>query len=544
MRRKQNPGWLHVWLWVALSAWLVGAPAHAQRGTGSAAISIRPDGACVVRSESTMPRAMIEAQIRMMDRYKELDGEDDDDDFSQPPSPPAAEPDAKLTDEQLKARVRQMYSERVGWGRRFGETEVESVEIEAETVRIVTTTSFGSLEDFVAASPLMLSSFGFGGLKADTDETGRLRLTLSSEADDSSRKQMAQRLRLMGLKAELRFELPGEVISSPFPGRDGSATWINVDGSEAETVNALVRLWEAPAVIVAEPGGLTLAEPLDSKTLIRTHWQQERGAPELPVQQARPGYTAEVTQVVTTTVYEFRPRDKQAGEDEGMDGETDGVQLHVKLFAPKGRVVRTVSNARVVRARDDQGRAIAIAEAGGQEKMRFHARTSRSGQQSGESAEVTVTLPLPAADAVALEEVEIEAVMLTAGGFKEKLVQELTPAPKEIDLADLLAGATLTITKVGETHGMDHVQLTVTGPAEVRQLEFALRAGGDRHSSGFVADDRATRKQERVERRVTLYHHGSGRHGGRAAPLTLEVRLPTDLANEKVRLTLREVDLF
>jgi hypothetical protein len=92
------------------------------------------------------------------------------------------------------------------------------------------------------------------------------------------------------MKFEWKLALPGKILSSSLPGTEGNETWLRLDAEKPESVDAALKLVEAPLVITAELGGLKVDEPLESKKLVRSAARRSSGEPDLPITEAGPGF--------------------------------------------------------------------------------------------------------------------------------------------------------------------------------------------------------------------------------------------------------------
>src|SRR6516162_913945 len=112
-------------------------------------------------------------------------------------------------------------------------------------------------------------------------------------------------LKMSGTKMEFRLILPGKVLTSGLPDSDGNTAGYSFDAKKDASLDAIMKLYDAPAVITAEAGGLKIPEPLDSKALQRTSRGQGGMGSELPITDAGSGFIAEPQSITTTTVHVF-----------------------------------------------------------------------------------------------------------------------------------------------------------------------------------------------------------------------------------------------
>src|SRR5438093_5047994 len=75
---------------------------------------VKPDGSCVLTNEAIQPRNSLEMQVTSWERYSKMsEGTRPEDEDAALTSPPSAKPAQKaLTNEELAAKLREMYQQR------------------------------------------------------------------------------------------------------------------------------------------------------------------------------------------------------------------------------------------------------------------------------------------------------------------------------------------------------------------------------------------------------------------------------------------------
>ncbi len=512
-----------------------------------AVVTIKADGSCTVRSDVTEPRSRYEQMIKSWDRMKNLEAAADGED--EPSKLAPVDPDAKpFTDEAMGKKLRALLEEDFERVQVPGEVKLESVNVTSNSARLVTMRSYSSLEELLQQPYRIWADSGlyFESIRADKDAASHLRLTLTPiPAGSRWTKSLRQTLKASRTAGELRFVLPGKVLASGLPNTESNATWIAFDGKQDETVNAALKLFEAPIVITAELAGLKLDAPLDSQVLMRPSSRRGGGnEPELPITDAGPGFVAEPMRVTVTTLHYFSEGQKHLKEARSAFGsQQTGMVVHAKLFAPKGRTLQSVTGVRVLKAVDDKGRPIAP-EKDGEDAAKTMSHSLGGGR--GNSTRIQLSLPLPPADAQSIEQLDGEAITITAGSWKEHTVPSVsTTTTNEIDLASVLPGAKLTFTKVTRKANQTTVEGEIKGPPGIRQIEIQGRIESNPASS-IQANDRSFSTKDKVASRkfvLTAYHYGGGDDTA-AGPLTIVARFPEDQKRERVKFTLKGLDLF
>ena len=511
-------------------------------------LTLKADGSCVIRTELAQPRLTIEQQVRMQERREKMEeGNDEDEDVL--PQKPAEQDSKPYTDEELAKKFGELTEERQEQMFQAGETKLDSIDVKSNVVRAVTTQIFPSLEELLK-NPHVLwgqSGLAFESLRFEKADSGNLRLTLAPYSGNARwTKNAKQMWKASKVNIELRFVLPGKVLSSGFPQTEGNATWLTIDAKKDETLAAASKLYDAPTVITAELGGLKIDGPLDSKTLQRQSGRRGGGGePELPITDARPGFAAEPMSVTITTLHWFPEGQKHLKNASSNFGhQPTGAVVRAKLFAPKGRTLQSVTGVRVLNAVDDKGRPIASAKA--DDDLGESAAYSSGGRGQANSMQVQLSLPLPAADAQSIEQLDAEAIALTAGNWKEMTVPNVTAnSTNEVDLARVLPGAKLTITKVTSKNRQTTVRAQIKGPPAIRQLEVQAKTGGQQNANSWMNERGFKTKGAESTRNFTLQAYGMSEDGEAVAgPLLIVVRFPEDQKKERVKFSLKALDLL
>ncbi len=515
---------------------------------------IKADGSCAFTNETIQPRKALQMQISSWERFASMEQTMDEEEAPANPAAPAKPPVQKdLTNEEMAAKLRQVYEARP----EFGETDVlrvENVEGATNLVRLLTARAFSSLKELLSESPYTWGPNALMHMEArfEIDTNRNLRITFPPTSGAARYARSAARdWKSSKIKFEWRLVLPGKVLSSALPGTQENTTWIKVDGEKPETLEAALKLIASPLVITAEAGGLKLDEPLESKKLVRAAWAQRKAGPELPITEAGPGFLAEAVGITLSTVYKFPEGEKllKAQEESSMFGtEKPGTVVSAKLFPPKGREIRSIGNVRLKAAKDDKGRALTgSAETGedDQDYQEFRSYSSGDAETTG-AARFEVRLGLPSADARSIDELNCEAVALTIGGWKEMTLTNVqADAQKGIDLGEVLPGARLFIKKLGGRPPQRTIDATLEGPATVQQLELKVKASSRQGGQSSSSDRRTTTSGNKTVRTLVIqsFEYSMGEEA-KKTPLTLLIRYPQDVKRERVQFKLTGLDLL
>jgi hypothetical protein len=540
-------------------------------GNTQATLRIKPDGSSLLTSESTEQRDNIENQIKFWNRYSagDSDGASDlsalDPDTGLPASAVTAQkPDQKpLTDDELKAKLKQMYEAASELGDESVAQNIESIDLTSNSVHIVSTRAFPSLKDLLGANVYL---WGPGILmpesaRIETDTNQNLRITFASNPQTARyAKTMVRQYKSRKTSSTWKLVLPGKILSSSLPVTRDNTTSIALDTGTPETIDATVKLIGSPLTITAEPAGLKLDQPLDSKTLVRHFARANNSTPDLPITDAGPGFVAEPVSVTLSTVHYFPEGEKlfkDRPETSLFGFAQTGAVVSAKLFPPKGREIKSVSNIHLKSAKDDQGRIISgqtigsgDADAGSDEAgATYSGFTSYDLGESGKpgAARLDLRLALPAPDAKTIEELQAEAVALTIGSWKEMLLTNVqADAKKEIDLGEIMPGAKLIIKKTSNRSAQKTVEATLEGPLAVNQLDLKIKTRG-RGAQSHMTDRRSKTSGDKTTRGVNVQGFDfdeSAPAGGSSGPIDLIIRAPQDMKRERVQIKLTALDLL
>ena len=559
-RERENGIYLRHSSWVTrlavtlLAAWMAGFVDRVLAAEMRTTLTVQTNGSCTVRSDTTQLRLTIEQQVKMWERYQRQSDEIESDDAKPKSADPEKEKASKpLTDEELARKIREQ-SEGSSWLSHFGgEAKIESVDVKSNTVRTVVNVAYATLEEFLRHSGSFWGQSGlsFENLRFEKDTNSNLRVTMTPHPGYARlAKNVRQNWKMTGMSVEFRFVFPGKVLSSGLPSTEGNATWIAFDGKKEETLGPALKLLEAPTIITAELGGLLLDAPLESKVLQRQAGRPDGGDSALPITDAGPGFTAEALNVTMTTVHYFAEGQKYRKQAESALGhQPTGAVVQAKLFAPKGRTLQSVSGVRVLKAVDDKGRPISTGTA--DEGMSVSTFYSGGRQGPGSSTQIELRLPLPASDAQSIEQLDGEAIATTTGSWRELKVPNVSASTtNEIDLSSVLGGSKMVFRKVTRKKSQTTIEGEIKGSPSIRQIELTTRVGnsGDpnERSTAHVSDLGFTTKDNVSTRKFHLQAYSYSEEGEEdsTGPLSVVVRFPEDQKRERVKFTLKGLDLF
>jgi hypothetical protein len=519
-------------------------------------ITIQPDGACVAKVEIVAPRSMVEQQVRSEEMQEAAMTRANEEGEAEPAATnteakAAAEAEPKpLADAELIARLKESGIE--NWIPSYGATEptVDKVEIKDDKVHVQVTARFDSLRDLVAVTPSLWSEYGFDRLVVDTNEQAKIRFTFTSApAMARWRKQSIEQMRVTGVRAQIKYVMPGKIISSSFSNTQDNATWFALDPQKEETFNALLKLQETGIVIVVEAGGLKLTEPLDSKKLVNIRVNRNAIGAELPITDAGPGFQTDALGLVANTYYVFPEAMKRLHESSPWQ-QQNRLIVQAKLYCPKDRTILSAGELKLTKATADNGHNLVLVPSEDDINPYFQSVGTTYGQndKARQSTRFQIPLQLPDPDAKSIDEVSGEVIVVTAGHWREQSLTELkADSGKAIDLSSILPGAKLVITKLTQKRMQSTCTIQVTGPDTIRQLEFKLQAsdterGGS--TSNIQRDTTAAKGKEKL-RSLMLTHYSFNPAGSSPAlPTTLVVRMPDDVKRERVKFTLKALDLY
>jgi len=533
-------------------------------------LSVKSDGTCVFVTDTKQPRKTLEMQVRSWDGIRRMqEGVDEDDSEDEGTTGLAFKMDQKpFSDEELVAKIRALSAtdaSSFGEGMSpFGdeiEQKVETVEVSSNSVRIVTSRTFSSLIDLASEN---VGGWGpnfamleFENARFEIDASKQLRLTLNPSKDlQRYGKMMLRGLKSTKAKMTWKIVMPGKISSSGLPQKDETATWIEIDSTNKEGLEAAIKLFGSPLVIASEAGNISLPSPMESKQMMTGRRRTSAAVPDLPITDAGAGFVAEASGLTVSTVYVF-PEGKKLTKTQTYgnmeDGQQEGTVVQAKLFPPKGRTIRSVSGAKVLKAADNLGRpvpamtneteAIDVGYAEVMAEMEDMPGMGR-GKNAG-AARFQLQLNLPTADAQSIDEIEAEAIVLTIGGWKEMTITNLQAnATNAIDLGEILAGAKLYVTKVAARKQRTTIRARLEGPADVNQLDLKVLQSGEMGRSSTTSG-RTSNTGGKTTRQVTIESYDFGRGNTEKGVLPpLIVRLPQDLKRERVKFKLTALDLL
>ncbi|HEX9046181.1 MAG TPA: hypothetical protein VF988_04080 [Verrucomicrobiae bacterium] len=505
----------------------------------SSVLTIHADGSSAWASTMTEPRAAAEQQVRLRERYANQTDSDTDDN---PPSEVTSTNESKpFTDEELSKKYLAMLDDQNDQS-----DLTNTIEVKTNAIVLRSSRSFPSLEDMLKNSYVFLRAggFAFANARFETDTNGLLRVTFSPQAGmERYVKSFRSRWKLSGGKSEIKLVMPGKVVASDFPATEANATWLTVDAKKDESMDAAAKFYTTPAVITAEAGGLKLAQPLEFKKL----WREKRAADDeaLPLAEAGQGFLAEAQSITTTTLHVF-----PGGEDYYKNNNVStGAVVNAKLFAPKGRTLKSVSGVRVLSAVDNQGRSVVAASTEDDTANGFYGSygsTFSDSSEEGNSLPVELHLQLPQPDAQSIDKISAEAEAISAGSWKEFTCTNLQAnATNEFDLSPLLPGAKMVVTKAAFKNGQLSAMARLRGPAAIKRLEVRAKIPGRENFNNYSSERQSGKKDQEFTRTLMLQGFGFG--GEEALSLdavTLVVRYPQDLKREHVTFELKSLDLF
>jgi hypothetical protein len=289
---------------------------------------------------------------------------------------------------------------------------------------------------------------------------------------------------------------------------------------------------------------LKIEQPVESKSAQRQAWGQHVTGGDLPITEAGPGFIAEAVSVTTSTLSLF-PEGEKVFKDTADARFQTGTVVHAKLFPPKGRGILSASDARVTRAADDKGRAIAAGDSSDAQVQRSYRSYSSDGEKNT-AAQIELGLQLPLDDAEAIAELAGEAVVITVGKWKEFMVTNLQAnATNQFDLASILPGAKLTLKKVTRKKEQMTIEAQVSGPSGVRDLDIQCKQPGAQSFNSYANDRRApSSSSSQTTRTLQIQCSSYGDEGLNPESIILVVRCPDDLRRERVHIKLSNLDLL
>lgn len=510
-----------------------------------ATLTIKPDGSCQFVEETVQPRTVAEQQVRSRERIEKMaETMDEEESGTNSAAGPEAAP-KPFTDDELGRKFQEMMNDQ--FEERGDESAGKvSVEVKKDSVRMVITRSFATLEEMLknGSEIWWQEAVSFENVRFEKDTNGLLRVTLTPRSEMQRYfKNVRSALKLSGVSSELKLVFPGKVLTSGFPGTQTNSTWLAIDGKRDETIEAVEKLYNGPVVITAELGGLKLEQPLELKKLAQARRGRGEAGDELPVTDAGPGFVAEAQTITTTTLRVFPDGENYFKQGSRYFGQQTGTVVSAKLFAPKGRSLQSAGDVRVLKAVDNQGRVIPV-ESEDEETGSSHVFSS--GSPDANSAQIQLRLQLPQPDAQAIDELAAEAIVVTAGAWKEMTLTNIQQnATNELDLAGVLPGAKLIITKFTSKNRQLNLQAQIKGPPTVRRLDVQAKIPGTDNFNSNLSERNFRTKGNESTRTISIQGYGYSDEG---SPLegafVLVVRYPEDLRRERVNFKLKGLDLL
>lgn len=506
-------------------------------------IVLRADGSGAATNATVQSRATTEQSLRWFQQFRDSQravetGEDEA--VTQPRQKAEPKP---FTDADLLATIGEatkMAAEQAGL-----ERKLESARVTSNEVRTVWSQQYTNLQQFAEQAQAVIAQSGVVLENVRLEGTNdQLRVTLwPSPQMKRYSKTMRERWKAAKFQAELTWILPGKVLSSSLPEVNGNATSIKVNSEDEKSIDAFVKLHEAPIVITAELNGLKIAQPLESKAARRASQGAHTTGGDLPIADAGPGFVAEPLSVTTSTLTLF-PAGEEIFKGRTATRFTTGAVVRAKLFPPKGRTILSVSEARVIKAVDDKGRALAVGGDAEAQVRRSYRSFLMEGEKSG-SAQIELNLQLPGPEAESIAELGADAVVVTVGKWKEFTITNLQAnATNEFDLTPILAGAKLTLKKVTRRQEQMTIEAQVNGPAQVRDLDFQGRQPGARNFHSYANNRRSSSTSDKTSRTVQIQCSSYGDEGLNPGAVILVIRYPDDLRRERVPIKLSNLDLL
>jgi hypothetical protein len=115
-----------------------------------------------------------------------------------------------------------------------------------------------------------------------------------------------------------------------------------------------------------------------------------------------------------------------------------------------------------------------------------------------------------------------------------------------VDLAEVLPGAKLLITKFTWKNRQLSLQARLTGPPAIRQLEIQTKPSGAQRTTSTAYEQSFSTRAGESTRKLQLQQYGFSEEDADsgAGPISVLVRLPEDQRRERVRFVLKGLDLL
>jgi hypothetical protein len=504
-------------------------------------LMINVDGSSLFTTTTVESRTVAEQQVRMREHYEKMSEAADEADAAAKTDISSTNETKPFTDEELAKKMSEPLNDR---DEEAGQKS--NVEVKKDAVVITTTRSFATLEDMLKESYTIWSPGGvaFENARIEIDTNGLLRVTLTPRHGmERYMKTFRSQWKLSGAKSELKLVFPGKVVASGFTAMQTNATWLALNGKDDASLDAVVKLYAVPTVITAEAGGLKLEQPLESKKLWRSRGRRGEAGNDLPITDAGAGFVTEAQSITTTTLHVFPGGEDYFKQNGNSSGWQTGAMVTAKFFAPRGRTLQSVGDLHVITAVDNKGRSVVAEPAEGEDAS---SETFTGDSPDASSVQIQIHLQLPQPDAQAIDTISAEAVALTAGTWKEMTLTNLQAnATNEIDLATVLPGAKLVITKQSIKNGQFSLQAHLKGPRSVQHLDVSAKIPGNDNFNSNSSERQSSSKGGETTR--TLMIQGYGISDEVASPPIspiLIIRYPEDLRRERVKFELSGLDLL
>ena len=511
-----------------------------------AVLTIKADGSCLFLTETVESRTVAEQQVRIMERIQKMSESADEGVGETPAQTDLSSTNAtKLySDEELTRKIAETMNERAGESAEDSDQKL-NVEIKKDTVLIITTRSFASIEEMLQNSDAIWSQSGviFENVRFETDTNGNLRITLTPRSGMGRYlKNIRSEWKLRGVKSgiETGFSRQGD-----FQRLSSDANQCDLAGGERRTGRiagcggkTLCRAYGHHRRVGRTQIGLSRS---NRKALRRSSRERDEAGRRFPITDAGPGFVAEAQSITTTTLHVFPGGEDYFNQNANSLRLQTGAVVNAKLFAPKGRTLLSVSDVRVFTARDDKGRSVA-AEPEDSENVQSEFNSGNSSDVG--SLNIQLPLQLPQPDAQAIDEISAEAVTVTAGTWKEMTLTNLQEnTTNELDLADVLPGAKMVITKLSSKNGQFNLQARLQGSRTVQRLDVRAKIPGNDSFNSYSSERRFNIKGGEATRGLTIQGYGLGDTSSQGS-IVLIVRYPEDLRRERVKINLKGLDLF
>jgi hypothetical protein len=209
-----------------------------------------------------------------------------------------------------------------------------------------------------------------------------------------------------------------------------------------------------------------------------------------------------------------------------------------------------VGEVRVKRAADDKDRPL-----GPNDRPAVNSRPRRRDWSLKRKADFRITLTPPKSDAKMLSILEGEALVTSASGWTERRIAVSSPdAARPVDLGDIVPGAKLSVdrfTRAGPnppriSHVSGDLSVTITGARSVKGVIVEVAVEGVEKVRHTIKWDRTDPADGgRYIRTIELSYSAYVRDAANASPdIAVVAKRPADARVERVRFTLKELDLF